>query len=71
MVDTDEFLTRIPQRPDGKRNWPIELKARIVAEMLVKGAIVEAVAKRENAGAIIPHRSGRIFWLAGVKLHQC
>ena len=25
----------------------------------------------ENAGAIIPHRSGWIFWLAGVKLHQC
>ena len=25
----------------------------------------------ENASAIIPHRSGWIFWLAGVNLHQC
>ena len=46
MVATSEFLSRIPRRPDGKRNWPIELKARIVAETLVKGATVEGVAKR-------------------------
>ncbi len=46
MVATSELLTRIPHRPDGKRNWPIELKARIVAETLVKGVTVEGVAKR-------------------------
>jgi len=46
MVASSEFLTRIPRRLDGKRNWPIELKARIVAETLVKGATVEGVAKR-------------------------
>lgn len=46
MIATSEFLTRIPRRSDGKHNWPIELKARIVAETLIKGATVDAVAKR-------------------------
>lgn len=36
----------IPRRKDGKRNWPNELKARIVAATLVKDATVISVSKR-------------------------
>ena len=46
MGATSEFLTMVPRRADGKRNWPPELKARIVAETLIKGETVNAVAKR-------------------------
>ena len=46
MVATIEFLESVPRRGDGKRNWPSELKARIVAETLVEGETVNAVAKR-------------------------
>ncbi len=46
MGATSEFLAMMPRRADGKRNWPSELKARIVAEMLIEGETVKAVAKR-------------------------
>ena len=46
MVATNEFLAKVPQRKDGKRGWPLELKARVVAETLIAGARVNEVAKR-------------------------
>ena len=46
MGATNEFLARVPRRSDGKRNWPPELKAQVVAETLIKGETVNAVAKR-------------------------
>ena len=46
MGAISEFLARVPRRADGKRNWPSELKARIVAETLMEGETVNAVAKR-------------------------
>ena len=46
MVATSEFLAMVPRRSDGKRDWPPELKARIVAETLIEGETVNAVAKR-------------------------
>jgi len=46
MVATSVFLARVPRRSDGKRDWPPELKARIVAETLIEGETVNAVAKR-------------------------
>ena len=46
MGATSEFLASVPRRADGKRDWPVELKARIVAETLIEGETVKAVAKR-------------------------
>lgn len=46
MGATSEFLVGVPRRADGKRDWPPELKARIVAETLIEGETVKAVAKR-------------------------
>jgi len=51
MGATNEFLARIPRRKDGKRNWPVELKARIVAETLIEGETVNAVSKRYEVTA--------------------
>lgn len=46
MGAVSEFLASVPRRADGKRNWPAELKARIVAETLIDGETVNAVARR-------------------------
>ena len=46
MGAISEFLASVPRRADGKRNWPPELKARIVAETLIEGERVKAVAER-------------------------
>ena len=46
MEATNEVLARIPRSSDGKRRWPLELKALIVAETLIEGATVNGVAKR-------------------------
>ena len=46
MGAISEFLARVPRRADGKRNWPPDLKARIVAETLIEGETVKAVAQR-------------------------
>ncbi len=46
MGAISEFLASVPRRADGKRNWPAELKARIVAETLIEGETVKAVAQR-------------------------
>jgi transposase len=48
MGATSEFLASVPRRSDGKRDWPPELKARIVAETLIEGETVKAVAKRHE-----------------------
>ena len=42
MGATGEFLARLPRRADGKRDWPPELKTRIVAETLIEGETVKA-----------------------------
>ena len=46
MEARNEFLARIPRSSDGKRRWPLELKARIVAETLIEDATVSRVAKQ-------------------------
>lgn len=46
MVATSEFLTPVPRRLDGKREWPLDLKARVVAETLIEGETVKGVAGR-------------------------
>ena len=46
MGATSEFLTNVPRRSDGKREWPLHLKARIVAETLIEGETVKGVAGR-------------------------
>ncbi|MFT5866359.1 MAG: transposase-like protein [Gammaproteobacteria bacterium] len=46
MEATTAFLGSMPRSSDGKRRWPLELKARIVAETLIEGVTVNGVAKR-------------------------
>jgi transposase len=63
MEATNEFLTRIPHRSDGKRRWPLKLKALIVAETLTEGATVSGVAKRYEIAPNIekPHPARKLF----------
>lgn len=44
MGATGEFLAPVRRRSDGKRDWPLELKAQIVAQTLIEGETVNAVA---------------------------
>jgi len=46
MCATSEFLTPVQRRSDGKREWPLDLKARVVAETLIEGETVKGVAGR-------------------------
>lgn len=48
MGATSEFLAPMRRQSDGKRDWPLELKAQIVAETLIEGETVNAVAKRHE-----------------------
>jgi len=46
MGATSEFFTAAPRRSDGKRAWPLDLKAQVVAETLIEGETVKGVAQR-------------------------
>lgn len=48
METKNEFLVDFKCNPKGKRRWPSELKARLVAETLVSGASVKSVALRHD-----------------------
>lgn len=56
MGATGAFLARVSRRADGKRNWPPELKAQIVAETLIEGETVSEripVARRPQVRVAI------------------
>lgn len=46
METRNELLVDVPRGPNGHRRWPDAVKARIVAETLIEGMTVKAVAKR-------------------------
>ena len=53
MEHSSEFLIKSGSLicPSGRRRWPNELKAQIVAETLVEGVKVADVARRHNIRA--------------------
>ncbi|PUB12056.1 hypothetical protein DFP92_11132 [Yoonia sediminilitoris] len=66
MGAKSELLARVPRRADGKRDWPLDLKARIVAEMgrlaLTAGLIIQFLLFKRlhlglgQDGALFGHR---------------
>lgn len=46
METMNELLVDVPRGSNGHRRWPDAIKARIVAETLVEGNTVKAVAER-------------------------
>jgi len=60
MGATSEFLARMPRRADGKRSWPSDIKARIVAETLLERERVNAVAKRYELPPVIIPENHRV-----------
>lgn len=46
METKNELLVGVRRGSDGKRRWPDEVKAHIVAETLMDGATVKGVAER-------------------------
>jgi hypothetical protein len=63
MEARNEFLARIPRSSDGTRRWPLELKARIVAETLIEGATVNGVVIPPFVG-LFETRITRPTWTA-------
>jgi transposase len=53
LVSNDGRVSRLEvlEGPTGRRKWPDEIKARIVAETLAPGARVSAVARRHGVSA--------------------
>lgn len=46
MRASGEALARRARRSGGKRDWALDLKARIVTETLIEGQMVNVVAKK-------------------------
>lgn len=46
MEATSASLATVPCGSDGRRSWPLELKVKVVAETLIDGETVKAVAER-------------------------
>jgi len=48
METMNALLVDVPRGSNGHRRWPDAVKARIVAETLVEGNTVKAVAERHD-----------------------